>query len=107
MTGDISSSAFWVPHLDNFAIQAVWTGTPTGTLKLQCSCDKGSGNVSEERGAPTNWTDIVGSSQSTAGAAGSNVWNVQNAGYRWVRVVFTFGSGTGSLSVTANGKGPQ
>lgn len=76
-------------HIANYSIQLVFTGTPSGSFKLQCSNDDSD---------PSNWTDISGSSQ-TVSAAGSVTWNVENAGYKWVRVVYTFTASTGSLTV--------
>jgi hypothetical protein len=52
-----------------------------------------------------NWTDITDSPQGIA-AAGNHVWQFENAGFNWVRVVYTAVSGTGSLdSARANVKG--
>lgn len=88
-----------VPLLDiyGFAIQAVYTGTPTGTLKLQCSCDPFKNNGITPP-APTNWTDVTDSSTSIS-SAGSYVWNVTGAFYNFVRVVYTDGSSGSSTAV--------
>jgi hypothetical protein len=74
-------------------IQAVFTGTPDGTLKLQISNDD------------TNWTDYTGSSEAISGA-GNFAWNIINIGFQYVRLVYTRSSSTGSLSATVSGKGP-
>lgn len=92
MSGNITSNAQQLNQMALSAIQAYWTGSPVGTLKLQISNDN------------ANWTDYTGSSTSVSGA-GNFVWNLVYAGFPWVRVVYTFSSGTGSLSVTVNGKG--
>ena len=110
---DMASSFTLVPiylgHISNYAIQMTFTGAPTGTFKLQCSNDPGDPNVNpldpKRWELVTHWTDIAGSSQAIA-AAGDHTWQVQNAGYLWVRVVYTFASGTGSLVTSvANVKG--
>lgn len=91
----------WLGHICNYSIQLVFTGTPDGSLKLQCSNDAGTPNGAAPATMSTgvtNWTDIAGSSQSIA-AAGNHVWTVENAGYNWVRVVYTRSSSTGSLTV--------
>lgn len=103
MTTNITSDVFSMKRKKTAGIQAVWTGTPTGTLKLQYSSDKG---TSEKGDGVTNWTDVTGSSQATGGAAGSHIWDVQT-GARWLRVVYTFSSSTGTLTVTANAKGVE
>lgn len=97
----------WLGHICNYAIQLVFTGSPVGTFNLQCSNDPGlpDGGLTPQASGVTNWTDITGSSQGIS-AAGNIVWNVENAGYTWVRVNYVATSGTGSLSsARANVKG--
>lgn len=101
-------SAIWLGHVCNYSIQLVFTGTPVGTFKLQCSNDAGSpnaGSAATLATGVTNWTDVADSSQSIT-TAGDMVWNVSNAGYNFVRVVYTRDSSTGSLtSARINTKG--
>lgn len=73
-------------------IQAVFTGTPNGTFKLQISNDN------------TNWSDYTGSDYAIT-TAGNVAWNVSNIGFNYLRVVYTRSSGTGSCSITISGKG--
>lgn len=94
MSDDIESSAIDLTFYFGVAIQAIWTGIPTGAIKLQASNNNG-----------TTWDDIADSSQTISGAAGSFLWNVWQAYYQKIRVVYTFTSDTGSLSVQVNGKG--
>lgn len=103
MSGTISSEAVDVAHLVAYSIQAVFTGSPVGVLKLQCSNDI-TDPGSRTPFVPTNWTDIAGSSQSVS-AAGDHAWNVLTAGYRFVRAVWTPSSGTGVLGARFFGKG--
>lgn len=92
----------------NIAIQAVWTGVPVGDFKIQISND-----IVEENTIPTqdpasnvvNWSDYTGSLQAAGGAPGNWTWLDKNAGYHWIRLVYTRTSGTGSVSATFNGKG--
>lgn len=92
MTASLTSDTCDVRTEVGYSIQAVWTGTPTGTLKLQISGDS------------TSWTDAP-SPQSLAGAAGSYIWDVPQTAVGYVRMVYTFTSGTGSLAATFSGKG--
>lgn len=97
----------WLGHICNYSIQLVFTGTPVGTFNLQCSNDPGTpdGGISPQATNVTNWTDITGSPQGIT-VGGSIVWNVENAGYTWVRVNYVATSGAGSLtSARANVKG--
>lgn len=93
--------AVWLGHVVNFSIQVVFTGTPVGVFKLQASDDQGqpdggTGTAGLATGV-TNWTDIADSSQSIS-AAGDMTWNYANAGFRFVRVVYTRTSGTGTVT---------
>lgn len=74
------------------AIQAVWTGSPVGTLKLQISND----NVT--------YTDYTGSSTAVSGA-GNFIWNLLDVGYRYIRVAYTAASGSGTLNANISIKG--
>lgn len=88
------------------ALAATFTGSPVGTIKLQGSTDPGNTdiNVDITGAGVVNWNDIVNSSQAVTGA-GHVTWNYQGIGYRWIRVIYTRSSGTGNVTVIANGKG--
>lgn len=98
----------------NGAIQAVFTGSPAGTLSLQISCDNvavpsyanGSGNPNSANPSSNvvNWATYTGSPQTVSGA-GIFIWNFFNPGYRWLRCVWVPTGGTGSLTVNAVLKG--
>lgn len=102
-----NTRSLWLGHICNLSIQIVFTGTPVGAFKLQASDDAGSANggLFPQDTSVSNWTDITGSSQAIS-AAGNIMWNIQNAGYNFIRVSYTASSGTGSLaSARANVKG--
>lgn len=107
MVGSFDLRPLWLGHICNYSVQLVFTGSPVGTFSLQCSNDPGmpDGGQTPQARSVTNWTVITGSSQAIS-AAGNIVWNVENAGYNWVRVHYVVTSGTGSLtSARANVKG--
>lgn len=79
-------------------LQAVWTGTPTGTFKVQTSGDP-------DDAPPTNWDDYPESEVAVAGAAGSQSWDIVKTGASWARLVYTNASGTGTLNARSNLKG--
>lgn len=90
----------WLGHIANYAIQLVFTGTPNGNFRLQASNDQGSidsATSTVQTDSIVNWTDIADSAASVT-AAGDVMWTVENAGYTWVRVVYTAVSGSGSLT---------
>jgi|WetSurMetagenome_2_1015567.scaffolds.fasta_scaffold566499_1 hypothetical protein len=102
---NFNSYAYQVWDTFGYSIQVVVTGTPTGTFKLQCSADpvpQGPNSTPFTGVVPTNWTDVGNSSQAVS-AAGSVVWNVSDAMYNWVRVVYTDGSG-GTSTATFTGR---
>lgn len=109
MTGTsvVESQAIPLEQIFGYAMQAVWTGTPNGTLKLQASSDAPArGGTSD--GTPdeiANWSDITSSSVAITGSAGNYMWNVDAAFYRWVRLVYTNTSGVGVLNVKVSVKG--
>jgi hypothetical protein len=99
MGADVESDEVLIDQIYGFAIQAVYTGTPNGTLKIQASCDD-----VQKSSDVTNWIDVSGAT-ATITAAGSVIIQVPYAFYKWFKVVFVRTSGTGSLTITYNGKG--
>lgn len=76
----------------NFWIGVTISGNDVaGTLKLQASFLPTGGT----------WFDIVGSSQAITSSA-DFAWNVSDAHYPYVRVSWTYSSGTGNISAVAN-----
>ncbi len=90
MSTTINGPAMNLDQTLHFSFHAKWTGTPTGSFKLQGSNDVES--------TVTDWEDIPGSTLAVAGAAGTQMWNYADAPFRWVRIVYTATSGTGTLS---------
>lgn len=88
----LTSSAVELQHYILCGLQAVYTGSPVGTLSLQASLDQ------------TTWTDIAGATAAVA-AAGSSLFNVSDLTYPYMRLVYTKTSGTGSLTVKSFSKG--
>jgi len=109
LNADHNSAPLQLKNMFGYSIQIVWTGTPTGTLKLQASSDPlYSGAPGTNPAEPNNWTDVDNSSQSIS-SGGNYLWNQTDVMYNWVRVVFTdSSSGTSTAVITSavfNGKG--
>lgn len=103
----VNSPAIPVVNTYGYAVQAVYTGTINGTIKLQASVDAFKYVNDNQPQVPTNWDDIANSSF-VLSSAGVTVWNVTGAFYTFFRVVFTDASGgtsTGHLTINANAKG--
>ena len=94
MTASITSEAVNVQSMTRVAIQAIYTGSPVGSLKLQAANSLTS----------QTWTDVSNSTVAVS-AAGNQLWNVSDIGYALIRVVYTFTSGSGTLEVIVSGKG--
>jgi hypothetical protein len=92
MSGNITSIPFLITQGWIGAIQAHWTGAPVGTIELLISND----NVI--------YSVYTGSSTTVSGS-GDFLWNLAACGFNYIKVQYTFTSGTGTLNVTANYKG--
>ena len=105
MSATITSSGVDLQGVNNYCIQASFSGSPSGTFKLQISTDLVPvGPDSNPAVNVVNFSDYTGSSQ-TISAAGNYAWKVDAGGERWVQLVWTASGGsTGVLNVTFSGK---
>lgn len=88
-----TSAVLSIPTSFGYFIQASWSGSsPVGTLQVQASAD----NVT--------WTNY-GSSQSVSGNMGSAILENSASLAPFIQVIYTFTSGTGSLTLKAYSKG--
>jgi hypothetical protein len=90
VTTSLITKAIWLGHISDYAIQFVFSASNCN-FKLQGSCDEGNQNAqaqTAEEAKVTNWSDIASSTVTVTGA-GDVLYNIQNAGYNWVRVVIT------------------
>jgi len=90
-TTSCTSGAESVAQYNRASVQAVFTGAPVGTLKLQVSNDA------------ITWTDLTGSSTAIS-AAGNVLFDLWAPSYPLIRAVYTKTSGTGALNMTVNFK---
>ena len=107
---DHQSDPVWLGHIPLYSIQAIWTGTATGNLKLQASNDLGptQSGFPIDSNSVTNWVDLDDSTIALGGANGSHLWIVDAASYRWVRLYVDnndSGSGTSTIVARVNVKG--
>lgn len=111
MAGNCTSIGLDLNQMTQASIEAVFTGSPTGTLTIQVSadnvspCNQGQANcvTYNPGGNVVNWVTYTGSSEPVA-SSGNFLYNLGFAGYRWLRLVYTASSGSGSLSATYNAK---
>lgn len=105
MASNITSDTIYLRVECMLSIQAIWTGTPTGTLKIQTSNIPGQAPAGGNPTGITTWTDYTGTSQSLTGSAGDFVWRFTFMPDTWARLVYTASSGSGTLNVYSTSKG--
>ena len=100
-TASITTSAYNLSQTTGFSMSVGITGSPVGVFKLQ-----GSNNPGNAAAATAgNWDDIPGASYSTT-TTDHWTWNISDVFYKYVRLLWTKTSGTGSiteLQITAKG----
>lgn len=91
MTANLISAPLNINHSGTFALQFVWTGTPTGNLNVMGSLDGINYNISlathAAGGVAGNFTLDLGATAGLSTSCG------------WVRGEYAFTSGTGVLSL--------
>lgn len=85
-----ASDSVNISDASGYAVQMIWTGTPTGTLTIKGSND--------------NSTFGTVATVATGGASGNSLTNIEKAHYAFVRVEYTHTSGAGTLTVYVSGK---
>jgi len=104
MTANISSNGFYTRAVDNIGLEYTFTGTAaTGSWTFFGSNDSADGTASSG-----NWFTVTPTGTAPtnpAGSAGATFGvNFNQYPYDWLRVGYTFTSGTGTLTVIAVGK---
>lgn len=90
MGASFSGSSVDLAEVDNYAVHIIWTGAPVGNLQVEASND--------------NSNFVAVDTTAAGGGAGQRIYNVAGAGYRYVRVSYTFTSGSGTVTAYISGK---
>lgn len=77
------------------SVQAVVGTTAEGTIKLQASNDIPPADNSGQ--PPANWSDIPSATIALDGSSGAFLIPKTELAYRWIRVVFTYADGEGTV----------
>lgn len=104
MSGNITSPVTNVQFLDNISIQLNFTGTPTGTFDVEVSVnhEQDSQGVVTESG---NWVALpLNPAPVASGSADQIIIDLNQISQPWIRVVYTAGSGSGSLNMIISAK---
>lgn len=106
----------YIAYVTNYSFQVLWVaaGAGTGTFTLQCCNDKERNTGVADSTNLLHWVTVGSSSQLTSAGEvispstmPSLVWNISNAGYRWVRLAYTVSGGTLVVSANLQIKSPQ
>ena len=104
MATNITSPVTNVQFLDNISIQLNFTGTPVGTFSVEVSID----HEQDSQGAiiqAGNWVALpLDPTPVAAGAADQIILDLNQISQPWIRVVYTAGSGSGSLDMFISAK---
>lgn len=93
MSSDVTSDPTNIENLDHIAYQAVWTGTPTGSVTIEGTVDG------------DTWTTItLDTTISAAGSADDALIVLNNLPFVSIRLKYTASSGSGTLNVNISGK---
>ena len=89
MTQTLTSTVVNESFLDNIGFQFIWTGAPTGTITIKASQD----------GATFTMLVLSPTITQPAGTASNDIANVNQFPFKFIEVVYTPTSGSGSLIV--------
>ena len=120
LNANYNSPYVQLKNIYTYTMSAIITGTPTGTVQIQASNDPETNDTQTNlptalntqmtnppSKAPVNWVTITGSPFIVT-SAGEQMWNVNYAGYNYVRVQYIDSSGgtsTATMTIIFNGKG--
>jgi|SRR6185437_13150409 len=104
MNGNLTSSVTPISFLDNICIQLNFTGTPTGNFFVQGSVDYQTdylGNVI----STGNWISLtLVPSPVASGSANQILLDMNQLSFPYIRVIYTYSSGSGTLNGFIGGK---
>lgn len=111
MAGNLTSAVTLIPKISMMSYGCSWSGTsPVGTIAVQVSNDYSINAEGAVNNAGT-WTplyfNVAGTPSNTlavSGNTGTAFIDIDQLGAYAIRLVYTAGSGTGTLTVTFNGK---
>jgi hypothetical protein len=114
LNANYNSPYVQLKNIYTYTMSAIIVGTPTGTIQIQASNDPETNDTQYNTTAnqppavgPTNWVTIT-NSPFVVTTAGEEMWNVNYAGYNYVRVQYIDSSGgtsTATMTIIFNGKG--
>lgn len=114
MGASFTSQAYEILEIDVEAIQVNYSGSPVGTFKVQGSVDYKENYLPDgtvQVLAAGNWADlpfvvagVVVTSVAVPGNASPIIFDMGDSGIPFIRLVYTFTSGSGTFSAFVSGK---
>lgn len=112
MAVNITSSPTVLNGLTKAAYQASWSGsTPVGTLSVQGSNDYALSSDGQTVANAGHWVTLTlnvdgtpSTTVSVSGNTGSDLINMSELAFFAIRLIYTAGSGTGTMNATICGK---
>lgn len=120
LNANYNSPYVQLKQIYTYTMSAIITGVPTGAIMIQASNDPETNDTQTNTPtvpgqpmpnppsvAPVNWVTIVNSTFAVT-TSGETMWNVNYAGYNYVRVQYMDSSGgtsTATMTIIFNGKG--
>lgn len=97
MSADITGAPVSILNHAMYSFHCIWTGTPTGNLKIQASSDPRV-DIDKRTGTSTaTWEDV--DTVAAGGAAGSKLWDNLRSSVKWVRIFYDQTASNGTLNV--------
>ena len=91
MSTNITSPVMDLGEVGGFAVHSIFTGSPVGSLQVEASNTQ-------------NASDFIPMDTYAVTAAGKRLINVEKTHYKYIRITYTFTSGTGSLTSYVSAK---
>jgi len=99
LTSSFVSNPVSVQRLDRVGLEIIVTGTPTGTVTVQGSIDYVPPTVQISPSvSPATWFDIPLDLDALTGGPQTYVIDMVTTAIPWLRISYTFTSGTGSMT---------
>ncbi len=90
MSDDLEGEIIDLAEAKGYAAHFIWTDAPIGFVSTAGSND--------------GINFVIIDTQATSGESGQHLLNVENSNYRYVKLSFTFDSGSGSLTAYLSAK---
>lgn len=98
MNAPFTSDPYDINRVKGLTVQFFWENgaTPVGTMDILSS---------NFRDDAASYSSILSSPEALSGNSGTQMFNISEPYYKYIKVRYNFTSGNGQLSISINGKG--